>query len=408
MRSQTHLKNETNAIPVAPRNKVRPKGAPSKSRVKKPKRPDTSATKKGKRQNSTIKSDTSTSTQRDKPWFHDDSVESTGDESALAPLVANASAVFADRWCDLQNVDWIPSSTHVKWQRRAPNFLIPGAKYSGTLELAQELALHPSIVPGRTLESSFFFQHNFQRYISANHDKVKVHAARSRMYARDYRLPSSFKLPKSKSVSFDATPGYLFYSSVLPRRILCVMPWIRLVVVLRDPVDRIWEHYQAAKSRGLTLSLEEWIDREFQLMERVGLLNATAAEENYAWHDYQLATLEGAIGRSLYHIQLRQWFQALRAVGRDPSQSVYVVRVEDLATNLQKEYSGVLQFLQLPDAPVKSKSAWKRFRNRAAKREGMDPDTRQRLDLFFAPHSKRLKSILARYRVPVGKQAQNS
>jgi hypothetical protein len=165
MRSQTHLKNETNAIPVAPRNKVLPKGAPSKSRVKKPKRPDTSATKKGKRQNSTIKSDTSTSTQRDKPWFHDDSVESTGDESALAPLVANASAVFADRWCDLQNVDWIPSSTHVKWQRRAPNFLIPGAKYSGTLELAQELALHPSIVPGRTLESSFFFQHNFQRYI---------------------------------------------------------------------------------------------------------------------------------------------------------------------------------------------------------------------------------------------------
>jgi hypothetical protein len=352
--------------------------------------------------NSSNKSKHNSRSNNDNPWFDDDYTDSQREERPLAPLVANASAIFVERWCDLHGVDWIPKSNSRRWQQRAPHFLIPGAKYSGTSELAQELANHPSIVPPRTLESGFFFQHNFYRYISAKQDKTKVLAARSRMYARDYQLTSAFKTGKSKLLSFDASPGYLFYSSTLPRRILCVMPWIRLVVVLRNPVDRVWEHYQVARSRGLTLSLEDWIEKEFALMDQVGLLNATSKEENYAWHDYQRTTLEGAIGRSLYDIQLRQWFQALRAVGRDPSKSVYVVRAEDLAREPQKEYSAILNFLGLPDAPLQTPTAWNRFRGGQSGREGIKRATYKQLESFFGPHSKRLRSVLRRYRVRTG------
>ena len=394
-RNHTRLKNETD---VAETTKTRPipsTQSPTRSPTRQPTKPPQSMDRNS---NST----TTQTTGSDNPWFEEDNSDpGQSNDAPLAPMVANASEIFTQRWCDLEGVDWMPSKTS-RWQRRAPYFLIPGAKYSGTLELAQQLAAHPSIEPGRSLEPGFFFQHNFARYISSNLDKTKVLAARSRMYARDYPLSTAFKERNSKLLSFDATPGYLFYSSTLPRRILCVMPWIRLVIVLRNPVDRVWEHYQGASSRGLTLSLEEWIEKEFVLMKQVGLLNATSLEENYAWHDYQRLTLEGAIGRSLYDIQLRQWFQALRAVGRDPSSSVYVVRAEDLAANPQREYTAILKFLQVPDAPLQTPNAWDRFKNRQAEREGMSPDTKKRLELFFGPYSKRLNTLLRRYRVRTG------
>ncbi|GKY91248.1 hypothetical protein MPSEU_000098100 [Mayamaea pseudoterrestris] len=395
--SHIHLKNETETASTK-NGRKRITRAPSKPPTLPPtKLPDT-----GKMRSSRGSNLTSNSPLNDNPWFEDDALDSQAtNDKPLTPMVANASAIFTERWCDLHGVDWMPSKTNI-WQRNVPYFMIPGAKYSGTLELAQELVMHPSIVQGRSLEPAFFFQHNFQRYVSANHDKTKVLAARSRMYARDYPLSAALKQPKSKLVSFDATPGYLFYSSTLPRRVLCVMPWVRMVIVLRNPVDRVWEHYQGAKTRGLTLTLEEWVDKEFFLMEQVGLLNATSKEENYAWHDYQRATLEGAIGRSLYDIQLRQWFQALRAIGRNPSKTVYVVRADDLALNPQKEYSAILKFLQLTDAPLRKPAAWNRFLNNQAEREGMDANTRRRLEMFFTPYSKRLKSVLRRYRVRTG------
>lgn len=406
-KSHTRLKNETGAVPL-PNNRdhnQRPQSTGSLIRTPTERPTNAPAAVNSKTNNSTSLKYGS-SDNNPKPWLDDDTaqVDPNKKEKSLARLVANASAVFAERWCDLAGVDWLPSSkTGNAWQLRAPYFLIPGAKYSGTLELAQELAAHPMIVPpSRTLETGYFFRHNFQRYVSTTQDKTKVLAARSRMYARDYPLSMAFKEADSKLLSFDATPGYLFYSSTLPRRILCVMPWIRLVIVLRDPVERVWEHYQVARSRGLTLSLEEWIEKDFSIIKQARLLNATTKDENYAWHDYQQLTLEGAIGRSLYDIQLRQWFQALRVVGRSPSKDVYVVRAEDIAMNAQKEYSAILKFLLLPDAQLTNPGAWSRFSSRQAEKEGMPIETRKRLDQFFAPYSRRLRSVLKRYKVRTG------
>jgi hypothetical protein len=53
----------------------------------------------------------------------------------------------------------------------------------------------------------------------------------------------------------------LFYSSILPRRILCVAPWVKLVVLLGIR----WISGGAlrrAKRKGLKLT-EEWIDKDF-------------------------------------------------------------------------------------------------------------------------------------------------
>jgi hypothetical protein len=315
----------------------------------------------------------------------------------------NASRAFVERWCDLTGVDWYPVATKA-WQQRAPSFLLPGAKMSGTVSLAAWLLQHDNIVAPRahrSTELQFFYERNFRRYVTAS-ERTKVLAARERMYAMDY---SKQGLKKSDtSLSFDATPGYLFYSSILPRRILCVAPWIKLVVLLRDPVDRVAAHYLAATRKGLKLSLEEWIEKEFALLGRVGLSNHTSTtnsfsgspEEDVAWYNYQTATLEGALGRGLYEIQLRQWFQALRAVGRDPADAVLIIRAEHLRDSPAEPYRQILQFLGLSTVDAQSYSP-ALFGTESSL--DMKAETRHRLTDFYAPYNARLDGLLQSYRV---------
>jgi len=314
------------------------------------------------------------------------------------PPMSNTSRTFIDRWCDLQGVDWYPHSESKEWQRRAPCFLLPGAKYSGTSTLAKYLTQHPQIVPPTFLELKFFYEANFRRYVTTN-EKTKVLLARERMYARDYPISQLKNNPNT--ISFDATPGYLFYSSLLPRRILCVVPWIKLVVLLRNPSDRLYEHYLSAVKKGLKLSFEEWIEKDFALMREVGFLNSTnsdfwgSKEEDVAWYEYQTSSLEGAVGRSLYEIQLRQWFQGFQHAGQDPALQVLIVHSERLKQRPQREYSRILKFLGMPD--YQPKSFQPSLGHQSKNQTSMHPKTKKRLDDFFRPYNQRLRSLLKAY-----------
>lgn len=321
------------------------------------------------------------------------------------PVVGDGEA-FAAQWCDLTGTRWYPTNESrikdVSWQQRAPAFLLPGAAYSGTVFLATLLHQHPSILPARSVELQFFHERPFRRYVSAS-EKTLVRAARERMYARDYS--SSILKRNGAVVSFDATPGYLFYSSLLPRRILCVEPWVQLVLVLRNPVDRVLEQYAALQQRGLKQSLEQWIDQEFAIMERVGLIpgpNHTedpqfsdSKEEDVAWYDYQTASVGGGIGRSLYVIQIRQWIAAFRTAGRNPAEAILIVRTDHVAANPATEYERTLNFLKLPAHPLPQQVPVPIAVTHQTR--SVSEETRQRLEYFFQPYNRRLKRLMRQH-----------
>jgi len=325
---------------------------------------------------------------------------------------------FCDQWCDLRGgVTWYPDDKEKQqsWQRRAPAFLLPGALYSGTVYLAAALHQHPSILPARTKELQFFHERPFRRYVSPQ-EKTLVQAARERMYARDFNTTA---LAQNKQlVSFDASPGYFFYSSLLPRRILCVEPWVKLVLILRNPVDRVLEHYAAMQQRGLKLTLEAWIDKEFTLMEKVGLIqNATmdddsnnkffgSKEEDVAWYEYQTASVGGAIGRSMYVVQIRHWVQALRAVGRSPDQEILILRTDHVAVDPNVEYQRILRFLQLPGVPLHDSKSLPPLTVTHQTRP-VAPATRERLEDFFRPYNRRLKRLLRQSGISSSAQDDN-
>ena len=299
---------------------------------------------------------------------------------------------FTKKWCVLEEgVEWYPSnSSENAWMLRTPYFMLPGAKKSGTTSLASYIGQHPLMAQARTKELQFFLNKNFRRTFVNDDRKTLVKQARERMFALDYHT-ARIKIFQNK-ITMDATPGYLFFSAMLPQRILCVAPWIKLVVILRNPVDRAYSnHAYVMRMRARKIPFERYIQDDFHSLTESGFLNATTPEEEeLTWPTYLRLASEGPIGRSLYEIQLRQWFQAFRDIGRDPKTQVHIVRSEDLKKDLQGEMKKVYAFLGLPHVPV-LREAKKVVSNYDAP---MNPQTREMLENFFAPYNKRLYDML--------------
>jgi hypothetical protein len=308
--------------------------------------------------------------------------------------------------------------------------MIPGARHAGG-ELVARLVLGrlfpSSVLLARPSTLGQFYPQRF-RSVRRPQDKTHVALARAKMYARDYapirrqqeqqeREDPSVTEPPPPLLGLDYTTGYLFYP---PTRILCVMPWVRLLVVLRDPVDRVWAHYRDAQSRrGYRGTLEAWLEGEWRLLEESGLAapppgrnrtapwrdNETALDE--AWYRYQSKAREGPIGRSLYEPQLSRWLQAVRAVGRNASSDVLVVWVEDLVAGPGAAVDRMAAFLGLapPPPPGLDAAVLRQFE---VDSHLMGRATRRRLESFFRPFDRRLRRLLRAYRVPTTASASSS
>jgi hypothetical protein len=113
-----------------------------------------------------------------------------------------------------------------------PDFLIVGAQRSGTTYLHHLLAQHPGVhLPVR--KELHYFDLVGIRYPQVDLDE----------YAR------SFEGAAPGQVVGEATPSYLYFPWV-PELLGRHLPEARLVIVLRDPVDRAYSHYWKAIRDG--------------------------------------------------------------------------------------------------------------------------------------------------------------
>ena len=338
-------------------------------------------------------------------------------------------------------MDWYEDAT--SWHRRAPAVVVAGVKYSGgTTLLARLLTKHVQIVPPGPLETQFFLDGHVRKYVSSTTQVTNVHAARQRLYHSPAFYDPGRLQQDPNVISLDATPGYLLYSSVTPRRLLCIAPWVQLVVVLQDPIVRILRHYHAAQQRGLPLSLQEWVEKDWKLLSKLGLDNTSAAyvgspEQDVAWYDYTSTSLEAVLGRSLYDIQLRQWLQAIVGMGRSPRTTLLVLNAQDMATNPQAYVEMVLDFIGVnATAPLRFKpnnhnnnnttrdDVWKRIatqlttlplytppRKAGTKSSNslvsaddiLSHEFRQRLHTLFAPHQAQLPHTLHHFGLQISR-----
>ena len=111
------------------------------------------------------------------------------------------------------------------------DFAIIGAQKSGTTALAHFLDQHSAIAMTRPKEAHIFDAEDF--------DPENVD--------REY-LPF-FEHASEDQLKGDATPIYIFWQDVL-KRLYNYKAGLKLIVLLRDPVDRAISHYEMEQGRG--------------------------------------------------------------------------------------------------------------------------------------------------------------
>jgi hypothetical protein len=147
-----------------------------------------------------------------------------------------------------------------------PDFVIIGAHKCGTTSLYHSLTRHPHVEGAATKELEFFNRH-FDKGIE--------------WYRRCFPRPR-WKDGR-RSITGEATPYYLFHPHAA-KRMAEVVPRARMIVLLRNPVDRAYSHYHHRTRLGReTRSFEEAIEAETtRLLRKVG---KTAQHENRARGD---------------------------------------------------------------------------------------------------------------------------
>jgi Sulfotransferase domain len=248
-----------------------------------------------------------------------------------------------------------------------PDYLIIGAEKGGTTFLYWGLYQHPFVEAATSKELHFF-------------DTRKWHVKGIGWYRAQF--PASMWKDGRRVITGEASPYYLFHP-LAPYRASKIVPNTKLIVVLRNPVDRAYSAYRHRVLAGQeNLSFEEALEAE---QERTsGELEKLLSDDGYASYAYTKYTYRL---RGIYVEQLERWHEYF-----DPEQ-ILVLRSEDLFTNPTGTLWRVHEFLDLPKHDIDTTAAMIKS-NKGSYEQPMNPITRRHLEEYFEPHNQRLYEYL--------------
>lgn len=247
--------------------------------------------------------------------------------------------------------------------RALPSFLIVGAQKAGTSSLYSYLTEHPQIIGAEKKEVGYF----------------GVNYREGEAWYRQH-FPTQITLDLRDAITGEATPYYL-YHPLAARRIVDLVPDVKIIVLLRDPVRRTLSHYWHARHHGFEFfDLREAID-----MEAIRLNGEeTRLEDHWKAQSYNHRH-RAYVDRSRYAKQLKRYLD------RFDSDQMRVVRSEHLFADVQGTVDRVTDFLGLDRFSIPETSP----RNSRSYPEP-DADIVTKLREHFAPHNQKLYSLLGR------------
>jgi hypothetical protein len=204
-----------------------------------------------------------------------------------------------------------------------PNFLIVGAARSGTTSLYTWLQQHPEVFMPAVKELNFFVNPTQARMPMPNY---------SRIVSWD-RYLAMFAGAAGKKAIGEASPAYLA-APESPNLIYERLGKIRIIMILRDPMERAFSAYVHRVMHGLepVRTFNKALRREMEALK-----HAPGESER------PISTI-GYCPRGLYYEQVLRYFQTF---GRE---SVRVFLFEDLVTNPRELYADVCRFIGVDDS----------------------------------------------------------
>lgn len=240
-------------------------------------------------------------------------------------------------------------------RKRLPHFLVLGTQKGGTTSLQKLLEQHPGVYLPPCKEVHYF----------------SLHADESPSW-----YASHYQNARWGQKRGDITPFYLFHPQA-PERIQALLPRVRLIALLRDPVERTLSQYFHARRHGFeSLDLGEALAAEPERLQSGG-------SYSFQKHSY--------LARSRYLEQLDR-YEALF-----PRKRMLVLKSEELFNHTESTWKQIQHFLKLREIPLPSKLP----RANAGQNEavGINPEVRAQLKSELASTAAGVK---ARYGIDWG------
>jgi hypothetical protein len=195
-----------------------------------------------------------------------------------------------------------------------PNFLIIGAMKSGTSSLHQYLRTHPQIFMPARKELHFFTAE--QLPWQAGLQSLNIEAAQTHPILQLYS--QFFNDAVAQIAIGEATTTYLHHPPVA-QRIYQYLPKMKLICILRNPIDRAYSHFHHQLRRGeeSRLTFQEIL------------------------HSDPMQCSEGYIRLGYYHRYLSHYSVQF------PSDQIKILLFEDLLHNQAQSLNQILDFLEV-------------------------------------------------------------
>jgi hypothetical protein len=251
-----------------------------------------------------------------------------------------------------------------------PEFVILGAAKAGTTSLYGWLSRHPFVAPASQKEVHFF-DYNYYR----GEDWYRKHfplESEQRAFSSEHGRPF---------LTGEASPSYISHYWA-PRRLAKLLPSAKLIVMLRNPVDRAYSQYQMSRREG-----EEELDSfaaAIEIEDRRLELERSRAQRSPHYNSWPIGCWSYLM-RSRYAEQLERWLAVF------PRSLFHFLTLEDLANDPQRTLDGVHRFLDLPDHGYENLRPL-----HTATYESIAPEVRARLTDYFRPHNERLYELIGK------------
>ena len=199
-------------------------------------------------------------------------------------------------------------------QQRLPEFLGLGTQKGGTTTLQRLLEQHPQVYLPPRKELHYF----------------SLHYGEGEAWYRQ-----QFAEARTDQRCGEITPYYLFHP-MAPQRIKALLPEAKLIVLLRDPVERALSQVFHSRRLGIEpLELEQALAAESERLKGAeDLLSANGGRHrSHQEHSY--------VARSRYELQLQRWLMFF------PRDQLFLRRSEDLFEQPEQVWKELQDFLQL-------------------------------------------------------------
>lgn len=254
--------------------------------------------------------------------------------------------------------------------RMLPRFIVAGAPKCGTTALYFYLLSHPQVAGPSQNEMGFFsqnYEHGLDWYRS--HFPIKM--------VTSWRARYSGK----EIITGEHTPAYVMHP-LAAQRMADTLPDVRLIILLRDPVERAYSHYQHEFRCGHeNLCFRDAIAMEPQRTAQE--LDRMRSELGYRGPEY---VRHAYLDQGKYRPKLEQFFRHF-----DRSQ-IMIIKSENLFEQTQDVLDEVLDFLCLD--PFKLKNVERVNSGEYMPLREADPSLESALREHFAPSNESLYSLL--------------